>query len=234
MAVSQRKWDLAEVVAELKRYESPANREGMSKFGINTRSALGVEVNVLRKMAKDIGKDQALSQQLWDTGIHEARILATIVADPSRVTSEQMDDWVNDLDSWDLCDQCCGDLLTKVPFAYQKCIEWSSGEKEFVKRAGFVLMARLAVRDKKAEDGRFSAFLPIIEREAGDERNMVKKAVNWALRQIGKRNSHLNELAIQTAREMIGKDSKSARWIASDAIRELKSPAVQRRLGRTG
>lgn len=234
MSISQRrrKWNLAEVVAELKRYESPENREGMSRFGINTRSALGVEMPILRKLAKDVGKSHALSLQLWDMGIHEARILATMIADPNLVTYDQMDDWVKGFDSWDLCDQCCANLFVKIPFAYQKCFEWSSEEREFVKRAGFVLMSCLAVHDKKAEDERFSDFLPIIEREACDDRNLVKKAINWALRQIGKRNSHLNELAIQAAREVLKKDCRSARWIASDAIRELESMVVQKRLGR--
>jgi len=143
---------------------------------------------------------------------------------------EQMERWVRDFDYWEICDQCCMNLFEKTKFAYQKAIAWSSNEKEFVKRAGFVLMARLAVSDKKADDEKFRNFLPAIKREATDDRIFVKKAVNWILRQIGKRNLNLNRKAIETAKEVQKMDSKSAKWIASDAIRELTSKDVQERL----
>ena len=164
------------------------------------------------------------------SGIHEARILASMIVDPKMVTSEQMERWVRDFDSWDVCDQCCNNLFKKTGVAYGKAVEWSASDAEFVKRAGFVMMACLAVGDKKADDAQFVPFLRIIVRESGDSRNFVKKAVNWALRQIGKRNAGLNRKALEAAEAIRKMDSKSARWIASDAIRELESEAVQKRL----
>ena len=183
-------------------------------------------------MAKEIGKNHDLAQPLWSSGIHEARLLATMIDTPKSVTEIQMESWVKDFDSWDLCDQCCLNLFRKTPLAHQKAVEWSARQEEFVKRAGFVLMATLAVHDKKAGDEVFIAWLPFIKREATDERNFVKKAVNWALRQIGKRNLTLNQVAIQTAQAIQQLDSKSARWIATDALRELTSEKVQQRLRR--
>jgi 3-methyladenine DNA glycosylase AlkD len=153
-----------------------------------------------------------------------------MIDEPEIVTEEQMEHWVKDLDYWEICDQCCMNLFERTIFAYQKAVEWSSRDEEFVKRAGFVLMAHLAVSDKKAKDNDFEMFLPLIIREASDNRNFVKKSVNWALRQIGKRNLNLNCKAIKTANDIQNIDSKSARWIASDAIRELTGEAVQSRL----
>jgi 3-methyladenine DNA glycosylase AlkD len=149
---------------------------------------------------------------------------------PKLVTEKQMDDWVKDFNSWDLCDQCCSNLFDKTPFAYKKAIQWSRRKEEFVKRAGFTLMATLAVHDKRTENKVFEKFLPIIKRESADDRNFVKKAVNWALRQIGKRNRELNKEAVKTAKEILKMDSKAARWIAFDAIRELTSMSVKKRL----
>jgi len=189
-----------------------------------------VSVYALRKMAREIGKDHALAQELWASGIHEARLLASFVDKPEMVTEAQLESWVKEIDSWDICDQCCSNLFDKTGFAYRKAVEWSEREEEFVKRAGFTLMAALAVHDKKATDEEFLKFLIIIKREAIDNRNYVKKAVNWSLRQIGKRNPYLNKMAIQNAKEIQIIDSKSARWIASDAIRELTSEAVQEKL----
>ena len=217
----------------LKRLESLADPEavaGMAKFAVGGQHTLGISVPTLRRMAKEIGKDHDLAQELWASGIHEARLLATMIDMPKQVTEKQMEAWVTDFDSWDVCDQCCLNLFRKTPFAYDKAEEWSRREEEFVKRAGFALIATLAVHDKKAADETFIAFLPIINREAVDERNFVKKAVNWALRQIGKRNLNLNQAAIQTAQEIQQWDSKSARWIAADALRELTSDKVQQRL----
>jgi len=184
----------------------------------------------LQKLAKEIGKDHQLAGQLWASGIREARLLACMVADPKATTREQMERWVADFDSWDVCDTCCGYLFDRTSVAYSKALEWSSREEEFVKRAGFALTAFLVVHDKKAPDEKFMQFLPVIKREATDDRNFVKKAVNWALRQIGKRNMRLNLAAIETAQEIREIDSRSARWIAADALRELKGDAVQARL----
>jgi 3-methyladenine DNA glycosylase AlkD len=170
--------------------------------------------------------------QLWESGIHEARILASMVDDPRLVTEEQVESWVVDLDSWDVCDQCCMNLFEKLPNAYSKAVEWAGREEEFVKRAGFALMACLVWHDKTATDDQFIAFFPAIQREAADDRNFVKKAVNWALRNIGKRNRDLNQAAIRVAREIGEIDSKSARWIASNALRELTGEAVEKRLNK--
>lgn len=202
----------------------------MARFGINVDNALGISVTQLRKLARQIQRDHDLAQQLWASGIHEARILASIVDLPSEVSEAQMEAWAAEFNSWDLVDQCCGNLFDKTPFAWDKATQWSRREEQFVKRAGFSLMAYLAVHDKKAPDARFERFLPIIEREASDDRNFVKKSVNWALRQIGKRNGRLNEAAIRRAERIKRIDSKAARWIASDALRELTKPSVQQRV----
>lgn len=219
-----------QIIKKLKSLKNPENVAGMARFGINPNNTYGVSIPTLRKMAKESGKDHSLAQELWASRIHEARILAGFVDDPKLVTAEQMENWVKDFDSWDICDQVCSNLFDRTPFAHKKAIEWSNREEEFVKRAGFVLMAALSVHDKKAQDDEFLIFLPIIKREATDERNYVKKAVNWALRQIGKRNSTLNKKAMETAKEIQKLGSKSARWIASDAVRELTSKSVQDKL----
>lgn len=209
---------------------NPANVAGMARYGINVRGALGISIPVLRALAKEIGTDQRLAQELWRSGIHEARILAGLIADPDGLTERVMERWVKDFASWDVCDQVCGNLFDKTPFAFPKAFAWSRRKETFVKRAGFVLMAAVSVHDKKSGDAAFKKFLPVIRREAGDERNFVKKAVNWALRQIGKRNVKLNGAAIRTAEQIRKMDSRAARWIASDALRELKSAGVRRRL----
>ena len=217
----------------LKRLESLADPEavaGMVKFAVGGQHTLGISVPTLRRMAKEIGKDHDLAQQLWTSGIHEARLLATMIDIPQQVTEQQMEVWVKDFDSWDVCDQCCLNLFRKTPFAYDKVEEWSQREEEFVRRAAFALLATLAVHDKQAGDDTFIGFLPIIKREATDERNFVKKAVNWALRQIGKRNLSLNQAAIHATQEIQQLDSKSARWIAADALRELTSDKIQQKL----
>ena len=203
---------------------------GMGRFGISTEYALGVSVTRLRAIAKRIGANHRMALGLWGSGIHEARILASLVDDPSLVTENQMEKWANDFDSWDLCDQCCGNLFDKTGFAYAKALEWTRNDKEYVKRAGFVLMAALSVHDKRMKDAEFERFFPIIERECHDERNFVKKALNWALRQTGKRNKRLNRAAIASAKRIGEKNSRSARWIASDALRELTSASTRKRL----
>ena len=224
--------DCKKILARLKSLSNPEAVAGMARFGINPENTLGVSIPNLRKLAREIGKDHALAGELWASGIHEARILAGMVDDPKAVDENQAEAWVRDFDSWDLCDQVCMNLFWLTPFAYQKCYEWSSEDEEFVKRAGFALMSRLAWSDKKAADQEFIKFLPVIKREATDERNFVKKAVNWALRQIGKRNLALNKHAVKMAREIQKLDSKSAKWIAADALKELEGAAVQARLHR--
>jgi 3-methyladenine DNA glycosylase AlkD len=222
--------DFDEVIERLRAHSDSAAVQGMARFGINPINILGVSIPLIRNLAKQIGRDHDLAQRLWASGIHEARILATMVDYPQEVTARQMESWVKDFDSWDVCDQCCSNLFDKTPSAHEKACEWSSRKEEFVKRAGFTIMATLAVHDKKASNSQFERFLPIIERESTDGRNFVRKAVNWALRQIGKRNLRLNRLAINTAKQIEKKSSRSARWIASDAIRELTSASVQRKL----
>ena len=219
-----------DILKKLKSLSNPEAIKGMAKYGINPDNTYGVSIPNLRKIAREAGKDHELAQQLWSSGVHEARILASMVDDPALVTKAQMETWVDDFDSWDVCDQCCNNLFWKTEFAYRKAVEWSSNDKEFIKRAGFVLMACLAVHDKKTEDRQFEKLLQIINREASDSRNFVKKAVNWALRQIGKKNLSLNKRAIDTAKQIQEMDSGSAKWVASDAIRELTNRAVQERL----
>nr|WP_294795727.1 DNA alkylation repair protein [uncultured Mucilaginibacter sp.] len=211
------------VIDMLLEVASPVYREGMLRFGIANNKALGVKLPELRKLAKEIKRDHQLAQQLWDTDIHEAQLLATMIDDPKQVTEAQIDKWVLDFETWDICDQACGNLFDSTPFAIKKALEFSAREEEFVKRAGFVLMAELAVHDKKADDIVFIKFFPVIEREAWDERNFVKKAVNWALRQIGKRNNTLKPLAIATAERILQQNTKAAKWIAADALRELRN-----------
>ncbi|MCK4327047.1 MAG: DNA alkylation repair protein [Candidatus Diapherotrites archaeon] len=220
----------AQLLKQLKPLGTKKNREGMARFGINTTDAFGVPVPKIRALAKQIGPDHRLAQELWKTGNHEARLLACFIDDPAKVTEAQMGRWAKCFDSWDVCDQCCGCLFGKAPFAYKKVREWARRDEEFVRRAAFALLASLAVHDKKAGDKKFEQFFPLIKKYSTDERNYVKKAVNWALRQIGKRNKALNKKAVAAAKEIKKIDSRSARWIAADAIRELTSEKVRRRL----
>ena len=213
---------------------NPEAVKGMSRFGINPENTYGVSIPNLRKIAKESGKNHVLAQELWASGIHEAKILASMIDDPKEVIEEQMEVWVRGFDSWDVCDQVCMNLFDKVPLAWQKVSEWAEREEEFVKRAAFALIACFAWHDKTAADEEFIRFLPIIIKGATDERNFVKKAVNWALRHIGKRNPNLNAAAIKTAEEIKKLYSKAARWIASDAIRELTGEAVRKRLAGVG
>ena len=221
---------ISEILQKLKSLSNPKAVEGMARFGINPEDTYGVSIPNLRKIAKEEGANHTLAQELWSSGIHEARILASRMDEPDMVTEEQMESWVKDFDSWDVCDQCCSNLFDKTEFAYQKARQWSKRKEEFVKRAGFVLMATLSVHDKKAKNESFLKFLPLIIKESIDERNFVKKAVNWALRQIGKRNLSLNKSAIKTAKEIQNIESKSAKWIATDALRELTSQSIFKKL----
>ncbi|KYK32247.1 MAG: DNA alkylation repair protein [Thermoplasmatales archaeon SG8-52-3] len=222
--------DYYEVINLLKSMSKPKNVEGMARYGINPKNNLGISIYKLRPLAKKIGKNHELSLQLWNSGIHDARLLAVFVEDPVEVTQEQMDNWVKDFDSWDICDQACTSLFDLTPHAWKKIYEWSGRSEEFVKRAAFSIIAGLAVHDKKASDIKFEKLFKVIKRESVDERNYVKKAVNWALRNIGKRNFSLNKKAINIAKEIKNIDSKSAKWIANDAIRELTSNKIQERI----
>ncbi|MDH7508691.1 MAG: DNA alkylation repair protein [Methanomassiliicoccales archaeon] len=218
------------ILEELKRLSNPNAVKGMARFGINPENTYGVSIPTLRRMARKIGKNHFLALQLWSSGIHEARILASMIDDPDQVTGNQMDLWIRDFDSWDVCDQCCMNLFSRTSVAWEKAVDWTDRESEFEKRAGFVLIACLAWYNKKTPDNDFMVFLPLIRRGASDNRNYVKKAVSWALRNIGKRSLYLNSKAIETAKEIQSMDSRSARWIASDAIRELTSEGVKKRL----
>jgi len=218
------------VMVELRQMADPAVARGLSRFGLPTERALGITAPKLRALAKRIGKNQALSLKLWTAGLLEARVLAALVGDPAEVTKRQMARWARDFDSWGVCDACCGVLFVHARAAMEMAFRWSHEKKEYVKRAGFVLMASMAVHQKSLADSEFIPMLRVIREQSVDERGIVKKAVNWALRQIGKRNLHLNVLAIETAARIQSLPSSSSRWVASDALRELRSDAVRRRL----
>jgi 3-methyladenine DNA glycosylase AlkD len=212
----------------------PENVAGMARFGIVTKKAFGVPASELKRIAKEIKRETVdrhdLAAELWETGVHEARLLAALIEDPNAVTGQQMDAWAEDLDNWAICDSTCGHLFSRTPLAYEKAFEWSLHDAEFVKRAGIVLMAWLAVHDKKADDAKIAGFLNRLETLSDDDRNYIKKAVNWSLRQIGKRSLELNRLAVEAAERISAKNTKSARWIAADALRELRSDKTMHRL----
>ncbi len=222
--------ELKQVVDRLRSIGDLKAIEGMVRFGIQSSNSFGVSVPKLRALAREVGRDHQLALKLWETGLHDARLLATMIDDPRQVTIVQMEKWVRDSDSWDVVDGCCGNLFDKTPFAVAKAKEWGRREAEYEKRAGFVLIAELAVHDKNATDQVFLDFLPLIIDGASDKRNFVKKAVNWSLRQIGKRNLKLNRAAVSTALKIQKMESGTAKWVASDALRELKSPQVQEML----
>jgi 3-methyladenine DNA glycosylase AlkD len=223
-----------EILQRLESLGTPENIAGMARFAITAKKAYGVSAPELKQLAREIKKATAdrhvLAQELWTTEIHEARAIAYLIDNPKEVSETQMERWVKDFDNWAICDSTCGTLFCRTPFAYQKVFAWVERDEEFVKRAGFALIAWLAVHDKKAGDEKFIPLLELIENKCDDERNFVKKAVNWALRQIGKRNQFLNKLAIRTAQKMRQKDSKAARWIAADALRELTGEKTIKRL----
>ena len=223
-------WTCQRCLTQLRRLGSKKNVQGMARFGIRARKVYGVAKPKMDTLAKRIGKSHQLALQLWDSAVHDARILAGLVDEARYTTAAQMDRWVRDFDNWDVCDGTCCHLFTFAGPAWQKAIQWSGRKAEFQKRAGFALMAYLAVHDKNAVHSKYLRLLPIIRREASDERNFVRKAVNWALRQIGKRNIELNSAAIREAQRIGKMHSRAARWIARDALRELRSEAVQRRL----
>jgi 3-methyladenine DNA glycosylase AlkD len=222
----------AGVLRELKELADPKARAKLAYFGVHVPKAYGISAPVLHAFARHIGKNQTLAEELWSTGIHEARILASLIGESEKITAAQMERWVRDFNSWDLVDTACCYLYAHAKPAWDKIYEWSSRRAEFEKRAAFSLAAYLAYKDKIAEDAKFERFLAVIERESHDERNFVRKAVNWALRNIGKRNRQLNAAAIRFAERIRQQDSRAARWIAADALRELRSNAVQTRLRR--
>lgn len=224
--------DFSTILTRLENERDDDAVAGMARYGITGTVVYGVKIPALRAMAREFGRNHSLAQELWAYDSRETRVLASLIDDYKQVDEAQMERWVVAFDSWEVCDQVCSNLFGRTPYAYAKAIEWSGRSEEFVKRAGFVLMARLAHRDMKSSDGDLLACLPIIEREAADERNYVKKAVNWALRDIGKRNLALNAAAIATTDRLIVQDNKPARWNGRDARRELTSEAVQARLAR--
>jgi len=219
-----------DVLKKLKSKARPDQLGGMAKYGMSVSSRLGVAVPDMRTIARETGKNHELALELWKTGIAEARIIAAMIDDPLKVTEEQMEDWVKGVDSWDVCDQLCMNLFDKTPLAWKKISDWSDSDEEFVKRTAYSLLACIAWHDKKTEDARFIEVFPLIKKGSVDERNFVKKAVNWALRMIGKRNKNLNKAAIAAAKDIQKLNSKSARWIAADAVKELESEAIQKRL----
>jgi 3-methyladenine DNA glycosylase AlkD len=218
------------IITQLINLSNPEDIEGMKRFGIKSQKTYGVRIPELRKIAKKAGKNHNIAKELWEADYRETKILACMVDDSELVTEEQMDDWASNFDNWEICDQCCMNLFRKTVFVNKKIFEWSTHTEEFVKRAAFTLIAVLAVHDKKAQDIKFEQFFPIIINESTDNRHYVKKAVNWALRDIGKRNMTLNRKAITIAEKINTIDSKGAKWIAKDALRELKSEKVQKRI----
>ena len=219
-----------DIIQELDLLSNPEDVKGMMRFGINSKKVYGVRIPELRRIAKEAGKNHELAAKLWDAGYNETKILASLIEDPKKVTEDQMDKWVIGFNSWDICDQCCNNLFLKSPYAYKKIFEWIERNEEFVKRAAFTLIAVLAVHDKKSDDNKFKQFFPLIIRESTENRNYVKKAVNWALRQIGKKNRNLNNESLNVAMQIQRIDDKSAKWIAADALRELRSEKIQERL----
>jgi len=220
----------AKIITDLKKLKNQTNIDGMARYGINPQYVLGISIKTLREKARLIGKDHDLALELWKSGIHEARILATIIDDYKLVTKTQMNSWVKDFNSWDLCDQCCNNLFRRTPFALEFALKWVESKHQFTRRAGFVLMAVQAVHNKELTKDDINEFFQKIIKHSVDDRNFVNKAVNWALRQIGKRNIELNKEAISVSKSLIESESKSAKWIGRDAIKELTSESVIKRL----
>jgi 3-methyladenine DNA glycosylase AlkD len=222
--------DVESVVASLKRLASKRTRDGLVRYGIPSDNALGVTIGAIQKLAKPIGRDHGLAEALWQTGWYEARLLAAFVDDPERVTPAQMDRWCRDFDNWGICDTVCFKLFDRSPHAWRKVPKWAGRRGEFERRGAFALMACLALHDKNATDDAFMPFLPLVERAATDDRNFVKKAVNWALRAIGGRSAALNVEAVAVSRRLAGSPDPAAKWVGKDALRQLMSPATTRRL----
>lgn len=221
-----------EIINKLKEKSDPKKKEGMMRYGINPDNALGVSMPDINSISKQYKNDHQLALKLWETGINEARVVAALIDDKNQVTEDQMEKWVNDLNSWDVCDQLVMKLFDRTPYAWKKACEWADRDKEFVKRAGFAMMASLAIHDKKAPDEAFDTFFDYIIKKSDDNRNFVKKAVNWALRQIGKRNHNLRKKALKVSSRILESKTKSGNWIARDAIRELENERIIARIDR--
>jgi 3-methyladenine DNA glycosylase AlkD len=224
--------DTNEVLAWLEKRGSRRTVAGMARYGIRAERAFGVTMGTLVSLKKRLGQDHALSLALWESGWYEARLLAALVGDPERVTRRQMNAWAHGFENWADCDTVCFKLFDRTPFAWEKGRQWSKSPREFVKRGGFVLMACLALHDKAAPDKSFLSLLPLIEKGAHDDRNFVKKGVNWALRSIGRRNLALNAAARRVAKRLVLSEEASCRWVGKDALRELASPKVRAQLTR--
>ena len=223
------KYSVSDIVKELKAKANPDNLEGMARFGISTANRLGNSIPDLRGLAKEIGKNHKLALELWKEGIDETRILASMIGEGDKLTEEQADKWASDFNSWDVCDQVCMNLFEKLPFIERKIKEWPKREEEFVKRAAFATLACIAVHDKEKKDNEFIKFFKIIKKSSTDERNYVKKAVSWALRNIGKRNKNLNKEVVKFAKELEKSNLKSAKWIARDTLRDIQREKVMKR-----
>lgn len=223
-----------EIIDELRELSDPAKIADLERYAIKTPKVFGISTPELKAFAREVKKlvdDRHMTAfGLWQTGIFDAQAVAFLIDDPKQVTKEQMDAWAADFDNWATVDGTCCYLFCRTPFAYEKAFKWATASPEFTKRAAFSLMAYLAVHDKQADDESLAAFLPVIEEHSFDDRNFVRKAVNWALRQIGKRNATLNKLAIETAERIRMQNTRSARWIAADALRELKHPRILERV----
>lgn len=219
-----------DVLAELRALGSEAGRVGMARFGINTEKAFGVSMLAMRPVARKHRRDHELAAALWDSGVHEARILAALIDDPKKVTRKQMDAWAADFNSWDLCDQACMKLFARTPYVAEKVAKWAKDKREFVRRAAFATIAGYAVGAKKTPDAEFLPLLDLIEEHTTDERNFVRKAVNWALRQIGKRSVQLHGPALELAHRLAASTDRTARWIGKDAVKELSDPKQVARL----
>ena len=223
-----------DVLAAISKLENKENIKGKERYGINIETCFGLSVPQIRALAKEIGKNHKLAIALWKTDIHEARHIAAMIADPKEVTEKLMEQWVKDFNSWDIVDGCCSSLFRKTPYAYAKAMEWCERKEEYVRRSGFSMMATLAVHDKKEADAKFEQFFHYIYKFSDDERNFVRKSVNWSLRQIGKRNERLCKKAIKLAKEIRLKEDKASKWIATDALRELEKYLDEGKISNVG
>jgi 3-methyladenine DNA glycosylase AlkD len=221
-----------DILREMRALARADKVAGMERFGIRATTALGLTVPQVRKLARGIGRDQALAEELWASGVHEARWLASLIAEPSRITKRTADAWTRDMNSWDVCDACCCNLFDRMPFVWERIPRWAASKREYVRRTAFATLACAAVHDKRAEDARFQEGLALIEKYAFDERNFVRKAVNWALRNIGKRNEKLLSAAVDCAYRLRQQNTPSARWIAADALREFRAKFGEERVRR--
>jgi 3-methyladenine DNA glycosylase AlkD len=230
--MSREKMTTAEILEWLESRGSRRNVEGMARYGIVAKQAFGVSMAPMQSLTKKLGKDHALALELWQTGWHEARTLAAFLDEPGRVTRRQMSAWVSDFDNWAICDTVCFHLFDRSPFAWEMARRWAGSPREFVKRAGFALMASLGGHDRATADAKFLSLMPLIERGARDERNFVKKGVSWALRRIGGRSPALHDAAMALARRLAESPEAACRWVGRDALRDLSRPLVRSRLAR--